>query len=279
MKELLMELEEQAEERHVAKLLGISYEDLIQLEWVIETDASTDGLVYSYRIEFKEGSSEEVLSKIKRLQDSCRVYLEPWEWNAEYDYINDQFDAITQSRINLATFSNELNDLKELSQLQTKGDKLKRILNRQIFISIIGSMETFLSETFLKLVFDQERYFQSFVQTHPEFKSRKFELREIFTQQNLLKETVKKTILDTIFHNLPTVKNMYEDTFEIQFPSIKDMFKHVLKRHDLVHRNGKTKNGSNVEIEDTEIDNLIIDAKNFISSIYKELEREGRLPF
>ena len=29
-----------------------------------------------------------------RLQDGCRVYLEPWELDAEYDYINDQFDAI-----------------------------------------------------------------------------------------------------------------------------------------------------------------------------------------
>lgn len=271
VKEYMMELEEQAYERHLAKLLGISYDDLIQLEWKIETDESKDGLIYSYRIEFTEDSTQEILSKIERLEDNCRVYLEPWELDAEYDYVNDQFDAITESRINQKIYNKDLDNLKELSQLQQKGDKLKVVLNRQIFINIIGILETFLSDTFLKLIFAEKHYFQAFVETHPEFKARKFELRDIFKQQKQLESIVKKTILDTIFHNLSSVKNMYEDTFEIEFPNIQKMYKYVMIRHDLVHRNGKTKEGVDVRIEDIQIDELISDTKQFIEIICKEL--------
>jgi hypothetical protein len=270
-KEWMMELQEQADDRHLAKLLGISYEDLVELEWKIDTNESSDGLIYNYRVEFSEESPKEILRKIERLEDGCRVYMDPWEMDAEYDYINDQFDAITESKSDLKTFFSELEQLKELSRLQKEGEKLKTILNRQIFIGVIGSMETFLSDVFMKLVFDDKSYYESFVRTHPDFKTRKFELREIFDQQNQLDLIVKKVILDTIFHNLPTVSKMFRDTFNISFPKIEDMYKHVLIRHDLVHRNGKTKDGDNVKILDKNIDVLISDTKSFIEVIANEL--------
>jgi|SRR5690606_1018214 len=75
-------------------------------------------------------------------------------------------------------------------------------------------------------------FFRNFVENHPEFKCRKFELNEIFRQQEQLKIIAKKIIIDVIFHNLPVVKNMYTTTFDIAFPNIEAMQKHVLRRHD-----------------------------------------------
>ncbi|MGZ2370403.1 hypothetical protein ACXR6G_11490 [Ancylomarina sp. YFZ004] len=266
-----MELQETAEDRHLAKILGISYEDLIELDWNIETDESEDGLIYYYYIEFDKNSPAEILSKIDRLDDDYHVRIESWEYNAGYDYINDQFDVITESRFTHMSFNKELDNLKELSQLQANGDKLKKILNRQIFISIIGAMESYLSEVFLKLIFNDHQYFQSFVETHPDYRTRKFELRDIFKQQNELESTVKKTILDTIFHNLWSVRNMFEKTFDIEFPSIEEMKHHVFIRHHLVHRNGKNKEGIEVEIDDSQIDKLLDDTKSFVNTISEEL--------
>lgn len=133
-------------------------------------------------------------------------------------------------------------------------------------------MEAFLSEVFMKLVFDEKQYFQAFVETHSEFKSRKFELREIFEQQKHLDVIVKKTILDTIFHNLWIVKKMYTNTFGISFPEIEKMNSHIIVRHDLVHRNGKTKEGTELVINDSQIDKLILDVTDFIDSICVELK-------
>lgn len=149
---------------------------------------------------------------------------------------------------------------------------LKAVLNRQMFIGIIGTMETFLADVFINLTFDNEKYFRNFIETHPEFRKRKFELKEIFEQSDKLKETAKKVMLDTIYHNLPTVREMYRNTFEIDFPEIKEAYEYVLNRHDLVHRNGKTKEGQIVVTDEKAIDNLIETVNKLVFGVAEKLE-------
>lgn len=132
-------------------------------------------------------------------------------------------------------------------------------------------MEAFLSETFMKLVFNEAKYFRSFVKTHPKFEE-KFELKQIFEKQDQLNAKVTKVILDTIYHNLPIVRNMYRDTFDIKFPETENLHEHVKMRHDLVHRNGKTKDGQEIIVNDNQIDKLIEDTKAFIQSLCLELK-------
>lgn len=271
MKDYLYDMENSYEEMHLAKILGISFDDLRRLSYIIDSNQSEDGLVYNYIIEFNtEKSPVEVLSKISRLDDRSTVYLEPWELDLSFDY-DEQFDAITENKGFLKKFSEEISDLKKLSELEIIDDNLKLILNRQIFISTIGTMETFLCDAFINLTFDNDVYFKNFVLTHPEFKQRKFELREIFNEYENIRETAKKIILDVIYHNLPTVSQMYQDTFKIDFPRIKDVYQEVLKRHDLVHRNGKTKEGEIVETDTDAIAILINKITDFINEIAVKL--------
>jgi len=257
---------------HVAKLLGLTEEKLEKINWKITIDDEW-GKPTGYTIELSNNSPEDILSTIPRLEyNRVNVYIGDIE--AIFHDVEQQFNAITESKTGLKTFVEELNKLKELSLLQSEGDKLKKILNRQIFIGIIGTMEVFLSDTFMNLVFDNPTYYQNFISTHPEFKNRKFELREIFEQQRQLETIVKKIILDTLYHNLPTVSNMYRDTLKIEFPEFRSISKHVFIRHDLVHRNGKTKEGIEVDISDSQIDEVIKDVNEFITSLCAKLNIE-----
>jgi hypothetical protein len=268
----VLSIEDTADDRHLAKLLGISYDELIKLDWEYIENLSEQGHFTSYTVKFSGNSPQEILQKIDRLSVNNEVILEPWELEAEYDYINDQFDAITESKINIKEFQIELKKIHELSQLQKDGDKLKKILNRQVFISIIGTLETFLSETFMKLVFSNGYYFEAFIENHPIFKSEKFELREVFRKHEEINKIAKKVILDTIFHNLPTVREMYRNTFKIQFPSIGELSKFIKIRHDLVHRNGKSKDGEKWIIDDKLIDDLIEESTSFVDKLCIELK-------
>ncbi len=271
MSELMIEIQEKEAGERIAKILDISFFDLVELEYEIETDESKDGLVYSYRIVFSEDSPKEILDKINRLEDGRTVYLEPWELDEEYDY-DEQFDAITQNKEYVQKYKDEIANLEVLTHLKMPDEVLKAVLNRQMFIGIIGTMETFLADVFINLTFDNDKYFRNFIENHPEFRKRKFELKEIFEQSDKLKETAKKVMLDTIYHNLPTVREMYRDTFEIDFPKIKDTYKHVLKRHDLVHRNGKTKEGEDVITDEKAIEELIKAVNELVYSVAKELD-------
>jgi hypothetical protein len=270
MSDLMIEIEEKEAGERIAKILDISFFDLVELEYKIETDESKDGLIYNYRIEFSEDSSKEILEKINRLEDGCRVHLEPWELDAEYDY-DEQFDAITENKEFVQKYKDEIENLKLLTHLKIQDEVLKALLNRQMFIGIIGTMETFLADVFINLTFDNDKYFRNFIETHPELGKRKFELKEIFEQSEKLKETAKKVMLDTIYHNLPKASIMYRDTFEIDFPKIQNAYKYVLKRHDLVHRNGKTKEGKIVVTDEKAIEELIKTINELVYGVAENL--------
>jgi hypothetical protein len=270
MSELMIEIQEKEAGERIAKILDISFYDLVELEYEIETDESKDGLIYNYRIEFSEDSPKEILAKIDRLEDGCRVHLEPWELDSEYDY-DEQFDAITENKEFIKKYTDEIANLEVLTNLKMPDEVLKAVLNRQMFIGIIGTMETFLADVFINLTFDNDKYFRNFIETHPEFGKRKFELKEIFEQSDKLKETAKKVMLDTIYHNLPIVREIYRDTFEIDFPKIKDAYEYVLKRHDLVHRNGKTKEGEIVVTDENAIEELIKTINELVYGVAENL--------
>lgn len=266
MKDYVIDMMNSSEEKRIADLLGISFEEVSSLEYQIETDESDDGLIYNYRIEFDQNSPEDILNKIKRLQNGYSVYVEPWELYDNYDY-DEQYEAIIDNKHFVEKFFVEIGKLTKLSKLKVEDKDLEKILMRQIFISVIGTMETFLSETFINLTNDNDTYFRNFIESHPEFKKRKFELREIFNENENLKETAKVVMLETIYHNLPTVKEMFADTFKIKFPKINIVYPLILKRHDLVHRNGKTKENIEVETNDKAIEELINNVCEFVTQI------------
>ena len=271
VKELLFEMQEQERDKALADSLGISYDELTELEWSIETDESDDGLIYNYRVEFSADSPKDILSKIESLEDGCRVYLQPWELDNNYDY-DEEFDAITEDKDYVRKYKDDISKLEALCHITISDDALSEILNRQIYISIIGTMETFLSDAFVNLTFDNDIYFKNFIESHPKFKKRKFDLSNIYVETDKLKETAKKVMLDTIYHNLPVVKVMYQDTFKISFPDIRNVYSYVIKRHDLVHRNGKSKEGKKVETDQKAIHDLIQKVNELVEAIISKLQ-------
>lgn len=272
LKNILIEIQEWENDKHLADLLGITYDELTELHYEINTEESEDGLIYNYMVEFDtDNSPKHILEKIKNLENGRQVYLEPWELYQDYDY-KEQYEAIIKNKEYLQKFRDELSYLKSLNSLVVPDKKLKNILTRQLYISVIGTMETFLSDAFINLTSEKDEFFRNFIETHPEFKKQKFELREIFEKYDKLRETAKVVMLDTIYHNLPTVSQMFKDTFKIEFPSIKDVYECVLKRHDLVHRNGKTKEGTSIELDENTVNELIEKISKFIKEIANKLD-------
>jgi DnaJ-domain-containing protein 1 len=81
----LDDAQELATNRKLASELGISVEDLSQLEWEIEANASEDGLIYEYIVIFSEESSIEILEKISNI-DGYTFSLQPSFFEELIDY-------------------------------------------------------------------------------------------------------------------------------------------------------------------------------------------------
>lgn len=188
------------------------------------------------------------------------------------EYYDEQIEAILQSNAYYQIINTEIDNLKELSKIDLRNSNLQNTLFRQIFSGTITCLEDYLSSTIINKVFQNDEYFKNFVETNPKIKDRRFPLNQIYDQMENLTNIVKQELIDIIYHDLPKVRNLYQDTLKIQFPSIKDLMAIIKTRHDMVHRNGKDKEGKRITLAQENIEEVIQKVETFITEIEGQLQ-------
>lgn len=170
-------------------------------------------------------------------------------------------------------FKESISKIQQLNAYNISDKKeLQQHINNMLYVNIITALETYLCDTFIEKATSSDNLFRKFVETFHEFHKKKFELNELFRVQDEIKDKASKAMRDVIYHNLPKVKGMYQDTFEIKFPEFSEISESVFKRHDLVHRNGKTKDGNIHQIKRTDIDTLCGMVDKFVDELQSALQ-------
>jgi uncharacterized protein (TIGR02646 family) len=172
-----------------------------------------------------------------------------------------------------SNFEENIKLIRSLTQVTSIASvNISQYLKNMLFANVITCIEAYLSDALKVIVISKKEYLRKFVETFKDFKLEKFELQDVFNQYDNIEDKATKAILDVIYHDLPKVKGMYQDTLGITFPNIGVIMKAVSKRHDFVHRNGKTKDGKKHKIEVSDIEALCVEAENFIKDINNQIE-------
>jgi len=271
VKEMMIEQMQDKRDEKIAYLLGISYDELCETDWHIETNESKYGIIFNYIIYFEESSPKQILNKVKNLNKDLQVSLSAVDLDEEYYDYEEQYAAIISNKSFYNSFKNEISNVGQLNEIELESFVLQSVLKRQLYITTIGALETFLSDSFINETDEHPEFFRNFIESYPNFKERKFQLNEIYGEYDKLQATAKKEMLEVIYHNLSKVKNMYISTFKIEFPDIVELSRAVNTRHDLVHRNGKTKDGDDVIILKESVTNLLNQTLNFVDQISNSL--------
>ncbi len=207
---------------------------------------------------------------IQELDDESEVEVEeipePYE-----DYYEERYEAISENKLFFKNYQTEIDSLIKLNKIELGEVEINKTLNRQIFTGVITAVETFLSDTFINLTMTNDEYLRNFIETHPEFKKRKIEFKEIYKAKENIKKIAKEVMLDMLYHDLPKIREMFKSTFKIDFPELKDLIKEVSIRHHLVHRSGKTKDGIIIEISKDDVARVIDTSNKFVDKIAAEL--------
>jgi hypothetical protein len=136
---------------------------------------------------------------------------------------------------------------------------LKQQLLSMAFVHAITHMEAFLSESFIWAIERDEEKFRTFVEKNKDFQDEKVPMSEIFQVHEELQKKVRSYLVDLLWHNLPKVKRLYQIALGMELPIPRTLYAATLKRHDLVHRAGKTKDGDQVLITVEDVSTLIND--------------------
>ncbi len=140
-----------------------------------------------------------------------------------------------------------------------------------LYANIIIALEVYLSDTFKNKVIPNDSLTRRFVETTLFFKEKEISISDIYNNKNGIKNRVNNCITKFSWHRLKETKEIYENTLDIKFPedmaALEDA---ILIRHDIMHRNGKTKDGEYHKFDRKKVINLMDKAKNFALGIYDE---------
>ncbi|HGE6964886.1 TPA: HEPN/Toprim-associated domain-containing protein [Pseudomonas aeruginosa] len=166
-------------------------------------------------------------------------------------------------------FATSIVDTQSLMALSPENITLARLL----YANVITAMETYLSDTMKKQALTREAIRRRFVQTNETFKE-KIVVQEIFRKLEGLNEEITQTIDTMSFHNLDKVAGLYKAVLDTKFPSahMAALKSAVEKRHDIVHRNGKTVQGKTVNVAMEDVEQLIELVDSTIKHIDKQIK-------
>lgn len=215
--------------------------------------------------EFQDVVPEDVIEELSgELNTMC------WEWAptekpGDYDeFLVDDIAQITEFYHN---YSSGILDIEALLKIRISSS-VENCFCRLLYVNVITAMETYLSDAFINSVVPEKHLMRRFVENSPEFKTEKLSLSQIFKAAEEIEQKVKSHLADVVWHNLSRVKPMYREVLGVTFPhDIGDLTRAVLKRHDIVHRNGKSKTGEEILVASKNVFDLIDKVDAFVQAV------------
>ncbi|MEJ1376051.1 MAG: hypothetical protein RPU73_06145 [Candidatus Sedimenticola sp. (ex Thyasira tokunagai)] len=219
---------------------------------------------------FGEYINEEIIEElVEELHGQC------WEWSGVIredfydDYLLEEIKSFTDA---LHNFQDAILDIEGLLELNPS-QFLQNNLNKLLFINLIFSLESYLAETFIFNISEHDFLLKKFVKTTPKFQKEKITISSIFDEIEKVEEKAKSHLINMVWHNIAKVKIMFKQTLNVSFPEdISWLTTAIDMRHDIVHRNGKTKDGSELYIEINDVKELKSKLENFVLYIDKQIK-------
>lgn len=205
---------------------------------------------------------------VEELEGECTEWA-PTPSPGDYDdALIEDLARITEFYEN---FSGAISDIETLLKTKVE-DSVSPTFHRLLFVNVITAMETYLSDAFINTVVNSTPLMRRFIETTPEFQAEKIPLADVFKAMEQVEKRARGYLADMVWHHLHRVKPMYHDTLDIEFPNEMGLlFRAVHLRHDIVHRNGKTKDGKEIIVRAAEVSDLIRQVEIFIQKLDKQV--------
>ncbi|KJY99081.1 hypothetical protein [Pseudoalteromonas ruthenica] len=232
-------------------------------EWIRErlSDAQLD-----------EDSEEwqQLASEYSNYQDHL---LEEAEWEAELKWLKENGSSNIHR-----FFVDELNALKTMAESNLgHSTKMAFMLHSNIVVKMsyayaVTLLESFLGDTLKALITEREDFLHNAIRNVEEVSKAKYSLAELAeTDLNICNLAVKHAT-EILFHNIPKVKKVYEQVLGVKLQlDISKVSKITALRHDIVHRNGYSKDNEPINLNAQDLYQAIEDIREFTSSLQKQI--------
>jgi len=220
----------------------------VKEEWMRqqELEPMYEWIEENYGDDAGEEGSETWDEAVQAYEDSCdeqqRLEQELY-WQEEYDY----YFALTLNDADLI-FQKDLSELKTMLETSAK-DEPNQTFFKMVYAHAVTILEVYLEDIAKALIMTNEAYLANTIKNVYPFCDTKFKLGDISIESDGIKKFVLGKLSDNLFHNIPKVLKMLSGIVEKKLDvPISDICEVTSTRHDIVHRNGKNKDGETIDI-------------------------------
>ncbi|WP_431080401.1 hypothetical protein [Pseudomonas thivervalensis] len=151
------------------------------------------------------------------------------------------------------------------------------VIQRMIFAETISSMEAYLGDTLQQAVLTNAKAKQRLAVKDKELSTEKVPLNVILTNPNVVSDKIRTYLKGLLYHNLPKVETMFKIALEVDiFPNenLKVRLLEIIQiRHDVVHRNGKDKDGEEHSFPTAWVTEAMENVKTFVENVEASVSR------
>tara|TARA_R110000764_G_C11023404_1_gene384396 strand:+ start:1635 stop:2396 length:762 start_codon:yes stop_codon:yes gene_type:complete len=198
------------------------------------------------------------------------------EWKAELEWLRKNGSSNIHQM-----FINELDGLKAMMEdhLVTQHQKIFQFHTnmsvRMFYAYSVTLLESFLADTLKSIISEDDDFLRNSIRKFKILKNVK--LLEL-TDTNLdIRSLVFKYLNEFSFHNIPNVKEMYEQVLNVNLSDldVSDVIKICKLRHDIVHRNGRDFDGKEIEIIPEDFYIAIEGIRKFSNELQKSINKSS----
>lgn len=209
---------------------------------------------------------------INELADELTEISFNWTGNPDAQALDEyEFDTDDLSRHG-DSFEQALVNVELLLATNCKQELIQPFL-RLLYANVITALETYLFDFFYSVLKNDKNVFRKFVQENEDFTKKKIALSEVIAQFENIEKTVKEFLTGIAWHNLPRIKPLYKNILKLEFDEnlVPELIIAVAVRHDIVHRNGRSKNDDiEITLDESDLNNLILLARRFVARINED---------
>ena len=213
------------------------------------------------------------------------------EYSDEWERLSEEYDEKEESLRAQAELEEELYWLNERSyseeyiKFNEEISKLKEMLNKIVIFEFketiikmtyahsVTLLESYLSDTLKLLVVKHPNLLENAILNVDGLKKAKFSLTQINKSPNGIVSLVLGELSDYLYHNIPKVINVYSAVLDCKLNlDISEIDTVTKVRHDIVHRDAKTKDGSPIVINEVMALKAVTDIEIFVHSLQEKID-------
>jgi len=193
---------------------------------------------------------------IEELADELNGLAADWAPVLYPDFDDYVLDSITESTEHYYAFFETLTNTRRLARIEVPLGQQTHFY-RLLYVSAIIAFETYLSDTFISKVFSDAALIRKFVEKDRYFSKDSVPVKEVFAYMDEINDKVKRYLLDIVWHRISDSRRMFLETLGILFPEdLTDLENAIRIRHDIIHRSGKTKDGTEHQLNRDDVEKV-----------------------